>query len=220
MAISIIDKNSAAATSITLTTQQSGDICIFFAYNNAATTAPAAPAAGGTVPTWNTISNPAGTNLNAASAFWATLTGSSTSGTFTNTTSCGYITLRGCAVSPIGGKAQGGTANSTGIVDLNLGAVTLTKTDGTSLLLRFVAAKNVTAWGTVPAGWTSQHSSTTSKIEILTKNSSTSEDSTGDNQTNTFSANGGFRVQGVEVLAAASTIPFVMAPYAPAEFRP
>ncbi len=194
-----------AATSITLPTHAIGDILEVAAYRNGSTSAPTVPGSGGTVPAWSTIDS-AGANLNAMVVvrFVATAT-NHTSGTFTNATHMAAINYsNGDQVTVIGGHAQGGTANATGVIDLNNGAVTLVKTDGTSAIVRYVGARTVTAWGSAPSGWTLQASVVSSGgIAILTKNSTTSEDSSGDNFNNTFSGNGGFRVQGVEVLAGA-----------------
>jgi hypothetical protein len=192
-----------ASSSVTLPTHAIGDLIEICAYRDGSTTVPSKPAASGTVPAWVDIDAPAGGNTNSmrVAQFVATAT-NHTSGTWTNATGMGAIVRRGQHATPIGGHAQGGTANSTGVVDLNLGAVTLSVTDGSSAIDRWVGARNVTAWGSAPAGWTLLASVST-ELALLTKDTTTSEDASGDNFSNTFSANGGFRVQGVETVAAA-----------------
>jgi hypothetical protein len=194
----------SGAASLTLPTHGINDLILIAAYRDGSTTVPTKPAAAGTVPAYVDIDAPAGANTNAMrlASFVATAT-NHTSGTWTNATEMAAIVFTGeDTTTPTGGHVQGGTANSTGVIDLNSGAVTLTHSDGSSAIVRIVGARTVTAWGSAPAGWTLQ-ASVAGGIAILTKNVTTAEDSAGDNFNNTFSANGGFRVQGVEVLAAA-----------------
>lgn len=199
--------NFSAAATVTIPAHAIGDTIVIAAYRNASTTPPSTPAASGTVPAWSVVDAPTGANTNSmkTAIFVATAT-NHTSGTWTNATQMVAFVIQGATSTPLGGHTQGGTANSTGVIDLNTGAVTLAVTNGSSMILRIVFAKTVTAWGSVPSGWTSLGSSTTSVVEVLSKTVTTSEDISGDSQTNTFSANGGFRVQGIELKGVAAPI--------------
>jgi hypothetical protein len=187
-----------------------GDLLLIFAWRDGSTATPTKPTAGGTVPAWVDILNPTGTNVcSMRSAAFVATANNHTTGVWTNATGVAMIVISGqksgTGIAAIGGTKLGGNANATGVVDLNLGAVTLTATDGSSIVIRCVGARTVTAFGSVPSGWTSQ-AQTATEIEILTKNSTTSEDAVNDNQTNTFSGNGGFQVMGIEVLAGTTPV--------------
>lgn len=95
-----------------------------FAYRNGSTTAPTAPAAGGTVPTWNSL-GANGNNTNSSRFAWATGTGSSTSGTWTNATHLVCLVFRGCRIGASAGTGGSGAS-------ISYPALTLQRQDSTS----------------------------------------------------------------------------------------
>jgi len=137
----------AAAGNTVAIPHNPGDVLVMFAQASTQNVLPAAPAAGGTVPTWTALGATAGTSWSNSRTAWAVGTGSSTSGVWTN---AGMLVV---AVVP-GANTVGGRA--TGAVSLGgtmtAPAVTMSKTDGTSTLLHFYGIGDaVNAVGTISA---------------------------------------------------------------------
>lgn len=180
MALSIIGTPAGAvATSVTLPTHAIGDIIIVGAWNGVSTTTPAPPAAGGTVPAWVDIDANAGSVGTAMRTVYFVATATNhTTGTWTNTTEIGAIVIRGQNVAtPFGGHAEsGGTAASS-----TAPAVTMTQTDGTSMLLHWHGHQSVGgAWPAAPAGYTRQitvNQGVANGLVLNTKNVTTSDGS-------------------------------------------
>lgn len=155
MAITVPSTPAAVgASSITLPTHAVGDLIAIFAFNTTTTT-PTKPSAGGTVPAWVDIDANAGANSVASRTvqFIATAT-NHTSGTWTNTQALAAIVLRGVnATTPIGGHSETGAAGQSSPTSPN---VTMTNTDGTSMLLNFYGHDNMGTWASPPGGYTQQ----------------------------------------------------------------
>ncbi|TEA06283.1 hypothetical protein [Mycobacteroides salmoniphilum] len=152
--LSYISSNASTTGSVTIPTHQVGDLILLCAFDSQ-NTAPTKPSAGGTVPNWNYIDN---TNTSAGQAalttawFKATAT-NTTSGTWTWTEQMIAVVVRGTmAASPIGGHAAVGGA----AVNVTAPSVTLSHTDGSSILLHFHATAflNGGGWSSAPAGYT------------------------------------------------------------------
>lgn len=207
MALSIIGTPAAAAaTTITLPTHAVGDIIVLAAFSSNIS-APAAPAAAGTVPTWVNIDGNLGANSCAMRTAYAIATATNhTSGTWSGAACLAVITIRGQAVSPIGGHLEsGGGAGTVSTAP----AVTMTTTDGTSFLLEFhgmINGSTVTVSG-APSGYTRQAiiASATVALCLNTKDSTTSDGSV--NQATTGAALTGYRGSTVEILALAGAAP-------------
>lgn len=165
-------------TSVTLPTHNTGSLIIIYAYAQGSG-APSAPSAGGTVPAWTTIDSYSNSWANYRTAYYVATASNHTSGTWTGATSMMAVVINGAKTSgPIGGHAAG--ANTTGS-NIQAPAVTMSKTDGTSMLLHFYGAgdgvNNPTSWGSTPAGYT-QRQTTTYTYNFLclnTKNDTTSD---------------------------------------------
>lgn len=206
MALSIIGTPAAlAATSITLPTHAVGDIIVIYAYRGASTTTPTKPSAAGTVPAWVDVDNTTGANSNSSRvAYFVATATNHTSGTWTNATDLAVIVLRGQAASPIGGHAESGSSGTT----LTAPSVTLTKTDGSSVLLHFYGVAAITAWGSAPTGYTRRAAETaiavdgTTGVCLNTKDSTTSDGSVSQSATIGTTA---YRGASVEVLALTAT---------------
>lgn len=192
--------NSAAAASVTIPTHAVGDLIVLFVYRDGANTAIAVPSAGGTVPTWTVIDNNGGANANVSCTVYCVATATNhTSGTWSFNTGMVAAVLDGQAASPIGGHAEAGSAASN---SATAPSVTMTRTDGTSVLLEFYGHKTVTAWSAAPAGYTRQ-TSVASEVCCNTKDFTTTDGSIA--QPCTTSSNVGYRGATVEILSAAGT---------------
>lgn len=160
--LSIIGTPGAAnANTITLPTHAVGDDIYIFAFNGTGTTAVTKPTAAGTVPAWADIDAPAGSNgCSARTAHFVATATNHTSGTWTNATSMAVITVRGQNASPIGGHAlSGGSATGQAVAP----AVTLSVTDGSSMILEFygqMGSSDIDAWDAAPTGYTRRAATT------------------------------------------------------------
>lgn len=188
----------SATTSITLPTHASGNLILIFAYNNASTTLPTVPTAGGTVPTWTVIDNTAGASVNAGILYYTVATASNhTSGTWTTATAMSSIVLVGQDSTVFSGKAQSsGTAANTA----NAPSITLLDTTGYSFIVHFVGHRNLTAWGTTPGGYTLRASDTTGRTAIYTKDVTTTDGTLTLAPTNANSGSG-FIGKSVEIIS-------------------
>jgi len=170
---------AGAGTSIAIP-HNAGDLIVMYVHASTSNSIPAPPAEGGTVPAWATLNQTAGSNWSNARTVWARGNGSTTSGTWTNNTDLFVVAVLGGAdlTTPIGGRAitlsVGGTMTAP--------AVTMSKTDGSSVLLHFYGmGDGVNANGTisaVAAGYTRQltFTPTTRLAGVLnTKNVTTSD---------------------------------------------
>jgi hypothetical protein len=159
MAITVVGSTVVAGTSITIPTHQSGDVIVMFAHASTNGAQPSAPSAGGTVPTWNLLSTSGSTSWSNHRTAWALGTGSTTSGTWAGSTDMlMVIVLRGAdTTTPIGGRASGAVGIG---ASCTAPAVTLTHSDGTSLLMHFHSwgdgVNNVGTISAVPTGYTRQ----------------------------------------------------------------
>jgi hypothetical protein len=159
MAITVVGTAVVAGTSITIPTHQSGDLIVMFAHASTNGAQPSAPSAGGNVPTWNLLSTSGSTSWSNHRTAYAFGTGSTTSGTWAGSTDMlMVIVLRGAdPTTPIGGRASGAVGVGAACT---APAVTLTRNDGTSLLMHFHSwGDGVNGVGTisaVPANYTRQ----------------------------------------------------------------
>lgn len=188
--------NAAAATTVTIPTHVPGDMIIIFAYRDGSTTIPTQPAASGTVPTWNIITNNTGANTNSSRVSWALATASNhTSGTWTNATGLVAVVIRGQRkFNPVGGSSEsGGTASGSAVAP----AITLQDSTGESVLLQFYGHRTVTAWDAAPSGYTALASVAT-EVLVSRKNVTTTSGSVTQTGTTT---NSGYRGAQVEILA-------------------
>jgi hypothetical protein len=145
VAISIVG-GATGTTSATLPTHQAGDVIIAFSFRDGSVTQPTLPAG------WIPITNQAGT-LCCSRTAWRRATGAgTTTGTWTNASRVSFIVLRGCwSENPIAADATGSGSGT----NLNYPAVTLRKTDSTSMGVRFAGDVNInTTLETPPTNWT------------------------------------------------------------------
>jgi len=135
MPITVVGTAVAAGASITIPTHQSGDLIVIYAHSSARASSPGAPAAGGNVPTWTSLSATASGNWANCRTAYAFGTGSTTSGTWTNSTSMLMVAvLRGVnATTPVGGRSAQVNLGTNSIAP----AVTMSATNGSSVLLSF-----------------------------------------------------------------------------------
>lgn len=191
---------SAASTSVAMPTHAAGDILIMFAARDGNTNPPPQPSAGGTVPTWNTISTGSTGTFYASRLSWAVATASNhTSGTWSNADVVAVAVMSTNNGSPIGGNAQSGGDTNTS--SATAPAITLTDASGMSAILHFFAAFSGTSrtWGSVPSGY-NVHTSLngTNMVRLLTKVTTTTDGAVSQFISGTVS---GFRSASVEVLA-------------------
>lgn len=153
----------AGADSITLPAHNVGDLILMFSTNlRPNNTAPAAPAAGGTVPTWTTVIeapnsfNGISTYLNHKAVYAVATATNHTSGTWSAygdlETLLAVVISGAKSGTPIGGVAQ---SNVYGQSSATYPAVTLDDTSGSSLLLRYSAQQGTGGgWTGTPSGLT------------------------------------------------------------------
>ncbi|ART73558.1 hypothetical protein BTO20_11540 [Mycobacterium dioxanotrophicus] len=163
-------------TSGTIPTHAAGDLIVIFAFARNSTTVPPAPAAGGTVPTWSFVNQGnAGAACVGVVATAVATANNHTTGTWSGADSVTAVVIRGQAASPIGGQAGGGAST----LDATAPAVTLSKTDGSSILLHFMGARTggaTVTWGAAPAGYTKRTEITSGgPICVLTKDATTTD---------------------------------------------
>lgn len=177
--ISFVSANSSTTGSVTIPSHSIGDLIVLCAFDSQ-NTAPIKPSAGGTVPNWNYIDN---TNTSAGQAalttawFIANAT-NTTSGTWTWAEQMIAAVITGpVASSPIGGHAAVGGA----AVNVTAPAVTMTHTDGSSILLHFHATAFINGgWSSAPAGYTHRVAagpSSSRSLLLNTKDTTTSDGS-------------------------------------------
>lgn len=136
----------------TFGTHAPGDLLVAVPYRRTTATAITKPSAGGTVPAWVDIDNNPGADSNAARAACAVAVASNhTTGTWTNTEMLLMVVLRNQdATTPIGGHAESGSTGTSSVAP----AVTLDRTDGSSVILHIHGVRGGTTWATAPAGYT------------------------------------------------------------------
>ena len=164
---------SAYASSITIPTHQVGDVIVIYARGGAYNSAPVVATAGGTVPTWTQIVQAGTSGYGMSSAYYCVATANNhTSGTWTNATGMIVAVVR--RASGIGGNA-GLQAAST--APWTAPAVTLNKSNGTSVLLHFYGwgdAVNTSpaSFSAAPQGYTQQFANRTTLVALAlqTKN--------------------------------------------------
>ena len=191
--------NAVLGTSVTIPSHSVGDLIVIFGYINGLNSAPTAPSASGTVPTWTLVQGGGGsTNGSGVWYFVATAT-NHTSGTWGSTGLIAVVIQGVSTASPIGGFAQFSVNGSS-----TAPAITQSVTDGSSCLLYFHGHRsNVTIFSAAPTGFTRQAAALgSSGICLNTKDDTTSDGAA----TQTDNGNGGSRGQTVEILAGTGTV--------------
>ena len=188
--------NAALATSITLPAHAVGDLIVIFGYINGLNSAPTAPSASGTVPTWTLVQGGGGSSNGSGVWYHVATATNHTSGTWGSTGLIAAVIEGVSTASPIGGFAQLSVNGSS-----TAPAITQSVTDGSSCLLYFHGHRsNVTSFGAAPTGFTRQAAALgSSGICLNTKNNTTSDGAS----TQTDNGNGGSRGQTIEILASA-----------------
>lgn len=202
MSISYINSAAAAATSVAIPTHEIGDLIVVFAYRSGNNTPPTQPAAGGTVPTWNTIgSSGANTNSSIISYAFATAT-NTTTGTWTNATQIHVLIYR--CVASIGASAGAGANNTTTV---NYPALTLQNQNGTSWVIGAAGHRTASNVESAPAGTPAMTNRTSSGTGPESATHDTNGRVTAWNSTNvTVNASGAYRSWVVELKTQRSTI--------------
>lgn len=201
MTLSVTGSAISALATVALPSHNIGDLIVIFGHRGGSLT-PTAPSAGGTVPAWNTIDTMGGTTIGSLVTAWFVATATNhTSGTWTNATGMIAVVITGgVAASPIGGHAAVNTGGTT--TSSTAPAVTLTNSDGSSVLLHFYGnPATISSWGAAPSGYTRLQATTASLVCCNSKNDTTSDGSIA--QTLSATAAGSANAT-VEILAAAT----------------
>jgi len=152
---SVVGQASAAATSVAIPAHNVGDLIIVSARG---TVAPSVPAAGGTVPAWQTLQSGAQFSMGLTVVSFVATATTTTTGAFTNATHICVLVLRPSAntrLSTSAARSSSGAGNNTQTIVYP--ALTLNDTDGSSTGVRVgTRAVAITAVGTPPTGWTNQ----------------------------------------------------------------
>jgi hypothetical protein len=174
-----------------------GDLIVLYSWKDGGTTVPVKPTASGTVPNWVGIDTANGANTCASGTYYFVATATNhTSGTWAGQSGMIAVVLTGHDPSnPIGGHAEQGATSSIGPL---APAVTLTNTDGSSVLLEFYGHRTVTAWSAAPTGYTRQVSVAT-EVCCNTKDSTTTD---GSIQQPATCSNSGYRAATIEILSS------------------
>lgn len=155
MALSYIGQNPGLTTSATLPAFNVGDVAIVHVFRDGSSTAPTTP--GG----WTVHKTQASSVVAVLVAASRVLqAGDTTTGTWTNATSCVVMVYRGAKVAggPIGGSAASAAGPS---ATITYPAVTMTVTDGTSWVIGGAGdAVPAATTETAPTGMTNRASST------------------------------------------------------------
>lgn len=173
--------NVANATSVAIPTHAVGDLIVLFVRESGADM-PTKPSSGGTVPAWVDIDSSAtGSYATCRTVHYAATATNHTTGTWTGADGIIATVLRGVSGStPIGGHAVGSLAANYNYTSAP--AVTLAKTDGTSMLLHFFGLGDgstpLDSIGDAPTGYTQRAAQVWSGLIGLcldTKNITTSD---------------------------------------------
>lgn len=171
--------NTSSTNTVPIPAHVPGNLIVIVAFNNGSNSPPGKPTASGPVPNWAYIDHLTGANsCSMTTASFVATASNHTSGTWTGMTNgvLVAIVLTGAGSTPIGGHAQ---SNYNVANKMTAPALTLTNTDGTSLILEIYAQVNPGSWNAAPAGYTRQaaytNTGSTSMLCINTKNDSTSD---------------------------------------------
>lgn len=189
---------------VTIPAHNVGDLIVIHALR-AAAAAPVIPSAGGTVPAWVNINNSGVSNPGARIVYFVATANNHTSGTWTATYMVAIVISGAKAVSPIGGAGDPTdqqTASST--TSATSPALTLSSTDGSSLLLHSFIKPRVTAWDTPPVGYTAAVAGSTDAVnygaQVLTKTDTSTDGAVTQTMTTSGAAAVG-RAVSIEILA-------------------
>lgn len=131
------DAAGAQETSVSIPAHNAGDLIVLYVQHRSSSTV-TKPSASGTVPTWNTIL--LGPGYERTQTHYAVATSSSTTtGDWTDARLVVAMVIEGQGASPIGARAS---YSNYGEASLPAPAVTLQKTDGTSLLIHVGGTEN------------------------------------------------------------------------------
>ncbi|OHT47971.1 hypothetical protein [Mycobacteroides chelonae] len=151
---SYISSAAAASSSVAIPAHSIGDLIVIFAFNPYATTAPTKPSAGGTVPNWVYIDNAnSASGSGCTTAYFKATATNTTTGTWSNASHIQAVVVRNQNTSsPVGGHAKQAGSSATTTAP----SVTMSHTDGSSVLLHFHGHSNLGAsgWDAAPAGYT------------------------------------------------------------------
>lgn len=198
--LQFIGANAATTTSVPIPAHQAGDLIVLHAFHANDGSQPTAPTPAGPVPAWVDIDAPpfTGGGCNSRTAQFKATDNNHISGVWPGASVMVAAVLRGQHPSaPIGGHATVLSSNTTATAP----AVTMTRTDGTSILLEFHSTNNVGAspgWSAAPAGYTRRAaaSANDSPGSVLnTKNSTTSDGAVDQIKVGSFVANHGATVE-------------------------
>ena len=219
MAVSIpVTPTASSTTSVTLPTHAVGNLIVLFVANTGSTTIPSVPSASGTTPAWNTIDSGQGSSQALIVVDFKATATNHTSGTWTNANNMVAVVLSGQdptvpsglgTQGPIGGfLGQQNAINSTSIT---APAITLSRTDGSSVILHFFeGAGTISTWNAAPTGYTKWVN--TSQVCLDSKNDTTSDGSVAQTHSSTGqSRNMGYSLEIVAPSTASSDFfPFMV----------
>lgn len=202
--LTLIGVNTVSAAGYcTIPAHQSGDLIVVCGYYHFGVSGVDMPTAGGTIPQFYYIDHANGANLNSMTTAYAVATASNhTTGIWGFADNMAVVVLRGHYATPIGGHAESGGIDWHGAV---APSVSMTRTDGTSILLHFFGRQPYvyfTEWNAAPSGYTKRSSDVNVSwggICVDTKNSTTSDGLvTQDSNENNYA---GYRGATVEIRA-------------------
>lgn len=196
----IVATATAATSSIAIPSHQIGDLIILYVYRSGNATIPTKPASSSTIPAWGDVGTAAnGADANSSRmAYFVATAANHTSGTWTNATQIIAVVVRGQhPKAPLGGNAESGSVGTTMIAP----SVQMANSDGTSQLLHFFGARNITSWASPATGYTLQATTAASGASagLVIKNTTTSDGAV--NQGTQAVVTTGYRGSTLEILA-------------------
>jgi hypothetical protein len=177
-------------------THQSGDLLIVFCTREGSTTAPSLPAG------WTNLSSGGANSIACRLGYKVAASGAETSGTWTNATNTTVTVVRSQdATTPTGTVAQGGNVSTNAIYP----ALTMTRTDGTSLVMGFAAVRATnTTLETPPTGMTNRYNATLGTHEFAIHDTNAAVSSWAQQTVAITNTSNGSRVLTLEILGTAS----------------
>jgi hypothetical protein len=180
--LSFTGSTVANASSITLPSHSVGDLILVFAARYS--TAPTAPSAGGTVPTWTTIAS-AGGKFGFNLAYTIATSNSHTSGTWSTPIRMSSVVFTGQSASPIGKfSSNASPSDTTSTLGPLIPALVSPNTDGKSQFVQMWACEDpiyTSSNYSVPSGYTlrspSNGTAESLRNSVTTKNDTTSDGS-------------------------------------------
>ena len=205
MSISVVADNISSSTSVSIPAHQIGDLIVISARGTSAV--PSIPAASGNVPAWIPIQGAVANSVALRTVAFVATSSTHTSGIFTGATHMVCTVFRSTVggVLSIGGSSTGNANNTQTIV---YPALTLTKTNGTSMGFRIgTRGTAIAAVSTPPTNWGLRGAPGVPPPMASFNRASLVANPTADSVALTGASNSAYRAHTVEIVEAPPPVP-------------